>query len=79
MEQAGDASLYFDPENPQELAETIYRLWNDAALRENLSLKGQKNSAKFSWDKTARIFRAHYRLLGGQSLKTEDLELVQDS
>jgi len=78
MEQAGDASLYFDPENPQELADTIYRLWTDAELRKKLSLKGQKNSARFSWDKTARIFRAYYRLIGGQFLKKEDQELVQE-
>lgn len=76
MEQAGDAALFFDPDNPQELADTIYRLWTDAQLRKKLSLKGQKNSARFSWEKTARIFRAHYRLLSGKPLNKEDQELV---
>jgi glycosyltransferase involved in cell wall biosynthesis len=76
-EQAGDAPLYFDCDNPQEIADTIYRLWTDAELRKKLSLKGQKKSARLSWKKTARIFRAHYRLLSGQSLKKEDRELVQ--
>jgi glycosyltransferase involved in cell wall biosynthesis len=78
MEQAGDASLFFDPDNPQELADTLYRLWTDEELRKKLSLKGQKNSARFSWEKTARIFRAHYRLLSEQSLKKEDQLLVQE-
>jgi len=75
-EQTGDAALFFDPGNPQELADTIYRLWTHAKLREKLSLQGQKNSARFSWEKSARIFRAYYRLLSAKSLNSEDQRLV---
>jgi glycosyltransferase involved in cell wall biosynthesis len=76
MEQAEGAALFFDPDNPQELADTTYRLWTDEELRKKLSRKGQKKSARFSWEKSARIFRALYRLLSGQSLNSEDQLLV---
>jgi glycosyltransferase involved in cell wall biosynthesis len=79
MEQAENASLYFDPDNPQEIADTVYRLWTDAELRKKLSLEGQKNAARFSWEKTARTFRAHYRSLAGHSLNREDQLLVKES
>jgi glycosyltransferase involved in cell wall biosynthesis len=76
-EQAGNASLYFDPDNPQEIADTIYRLWTDAELRQKLSRKGQTNAARFSWEKTARTFRAHYRSLGGHTLTKDDQSLLK--
>jgi glycosyltransferase involved in cell wall biosynthesis len=75
-EQAGNAALYFDPDNPRELAESVYRLWTDPELRRELSEKGRKNSTRFTWEKTARIFRAHYRFLSGRLLNEEDKELV---
>lgn len=75
-EQAGNAALYFDPDNPRELAESVYRLWTDAELRRALSKKGRKNSTRFTWEKTAKIFRAHYRFLTGRPLNEEDKELV---
>ena len=78
-EQAGNASLYFDPDDPQEMADTIYRLWMDAELRKELSRNGQMNAARFSWEKTARTFRAHYRSLGGHTLTREDQCLLKES
>jgi glycosyltransferase involved in cell wall biosynthesis len=77
-EQTGDASLFFDPDKPQEIADTAYRLWTDAALREKLSAQGQRNAARFSWEKTARIFRAFYRLVSGKFYTKEDKLIVED-
>jgi glycosyltransferase involved in cell wall biosynthesis len=77
-EQAGNASLYFDPDNPKEMADIVYRLWNDAELREKLSREGQNIAARFSWEKTARIFRACYRTLSNRILTQEDQRLVQE-
>ena len=77
-EHAGSASLFFDPDQPQEIANTIYRLWTDAALREKLSAQGQQIAARFSWQKTAQIFRAYYRLISGKFYTREDQLLVRD-
>jgi hypothetical protein len=34
--------------------------------------------ARFTWEKTAKMFRAHYRRLLGASLSDEDLSLVTE-
>lgn len=41
-EQAGDAALLFDPNNPQDIAEKIELIWANEDLREELIYKGQK-------------------------------------
>lgn len=78
-ELAGDAALLFDPDKPDEVAEAIRRLWNDGALRAALADRGMKTVARFSWERTARIFRAHYRRLGNRTLSDEDLTLLNGS
>ena len=75
-EQAGDAALIFDPEKPEEIAEATLRIWTDETLRRTLVERGHKNVARFSWERTARIFRAHYRRLAGGPLTEEDRELI---
>jgi len=64
-EIAGDAALLFDPDDPEEIAETIYRLWMDETLRQELIGRGRKRATWFSWERTAHIFRAHYRRIAG--------------
>ena len=61
--QAGDAALLFDPEQPEQMAQAIERLWTDGELRTQLIEKGRANVARFTWDRTARLYRAHYRRL----------------
>lgn len=41
-EQVGDAGLFFDPNNIDDLAEKIYRIWTDEDLRQDLTKKGYK-------------------------------------
>jgi len=74
--QAGDAALLFDPDSPEQIADCIHLLWTDAKLREILAKRGAVNVARFSWEQTARIFRAHYRRIAGRILSEEDLALV---
>lgn len=74
--QAGDAALVFDPHQPAEIAEAIRRLWSDASLRQVLVERGRKNVARFSWDRTARMFRAHYRRIARRPLTEEDRALL---
>lgn len=43
--QAGDAALVFDPESVTEIAETMYRLWTDDALCDQLREQGRRFAA----------------------------------
>ncbi len=74
--QAGDAALVFDPRNPEAMADAMIRLWSDAALREDLARRGAVRVARFSWDRTARTYRALYRQLAGRPLTDEDRALL---
>lgn len=74
---AGEAALLFNPDRPEEIAEAIHRLWTDEALRRQLIERGRKRAACFSWDRTARIFRAHYRRLANRPLTQEDRALLE--
>lgn len=71
-DQAGDAALLFDPDAPAEIARAILRLWDDEPLRHQLAARGRGRVAEFTWDRTARLFRAHYRRLSGRPLTLED-------
>lgn len=46
-EQVGDAALLFDPENVDEIAESIERLWEDDGLCDELVVKGKIRAAKW--------------------------------
>ena len=74
-EQAGESALLFDPDKPEEIARQIHRLWTDEKLRDELIERGKQNVSRFSWERTARIFRAHYRRIAKRSLSAEDIEL----
>ena len=53
-EVGGDAALYFDPLNPDDLASLIDRFLADQALRKNMEARGLEQSSKFRWEATAR-------------------------
>jgi glycosyltransferase involved in cell wall biosynthesis len=72
----GDAGLLFDPDDVPEMALQLHRLWSDAKLRADLRERGKKRAAQFSFDHTARLFRAHYRRIGGRALSEEDRILL---
>ena len=75
-DQAGDAALLFDPCQPEEIAGAIHQLWRDEALRRSLVERGKRNVARFTWERTARIFRAHYRRIANRCLSEEDHTLL---
>jgi Glycosyltransferase len=72
----GDAGLMFDPDDTQAIAGEVLRLWQDAGLRASLRERGRERAALFSFDRTARLFRAHYRRIGQRSLSEEDRILL---
>lgn len=53
-EVAGDGALLFDPASPQELADCLARLTDDAALRSALVRAGSERAREFTWERTAR-------------------------
>lgn len=75
-EQAGDAALIFDPDRPAEIAGAIHRLWTDETLRQILVRRGHTKLGHFSWERTARLFRAHYRRIAHRPLTEEDRALL---
>ena len=53
-EVAGDAALLVDPHDVDAIAEAMYRLVTDPALRAELIRRGRENVKRFSWEKCAR-------------------------
>lgn len=53
-EVAGDAALYFNPEDPFEIAERILLVLSNPKLKKNLAKKGIERARVFSWDKCAQ-------------------------
>jgi glycosyltransferase involved in cell wall biosynthesis len=53
-EAGGDAALYVDPENVDDIAKNLKLLIEDKVLREKLIEKGYEQVKKFSWEKTAK-------------------------
>lgn len=53
-EVGGDAYLYVDAENPDDIAEKLMLIYKDEALRSTLVKNGQKRLQFFSWDESAK-------------------------
>ena len=52
-EICGDAALYVDARDPEDLAATLRRLADDPALRADLGRRGRERASLFSWDRAA--------------------------
>lgn len=52
-EVCGDAAIYIDPNDPADIKNKISAAPRDEKLREELSQKGKKQAALFSWEKSA--------------------------
>ena len=53
-EVGGDASLYFDPKNSDDLLEKLKTLYNNNELRKELISKGRQRIKDFSWEKCGK-------------------------
>lgn len=60
-EVVGDAALTVDPFDVDAIANSIRKLINDSALRQELSVKGQERANGFNWQETARKTLAVYK------------------
>ncbi len=50
----GDAALYFDPLDPEDIAAKISTMLTDEKLRQGFTKKGYKQADKYSWERMAR-------------------------
>jgi glycosyltransferase involved in cell wall biosynthesis len=64
-ETAGDAALLVDPLDGEALAEAVGRVIEDPTVAEDLSRRGQKRAAGFTWAETARRTWAIYEEVCG--------------
>ncbi len=63
-EVAGQGALYFDPHNPEEMANQLLQVLSDAALRTSSIEQGTLNLQRFNWADTARkTLAVYYRAL----------------
>jgi len=60
-EVAGEAALFVDPKNPEEISHAILRIITDAELRNRMIEQGLEQSKRFSWADTARQVMEIYR------------------
>ncbi len=79
VEYAGNAALLFDPEKPVEIADALRRLATEPELRERLRSAGRARLASFSWERSARTYRALYRELAGWPMTAEDHALLREA
>jgi glycosyltransferase involved in cell wall biosynthesis len=61
-EVAGEAARFFDPEQPQEIADAIVELLGDEPKASELIRRGYAQADRFSWVETARLTLGTYRL-----------------
>ena len=75
-EQAAGAGLLFDPLSVEEMAAALARMTSESTLRETLRLRGQRRLNDFSFERTARAYRAVYRRAARRELSEEDRSIL---
>jgi glycosyltransferase involved in cell wall biosynthesis len=70
--QVLDAALLFDPNSVESIAHAVARMVTERKLRQDLREFGYRRLKDFSWDRTAKAYRAVYRRAAGFSLTEED-------
>lgn len=60
-EIGGEGGIYFNPKNPDELAEKILCTLEDTDFRQKQILLGEKELKRFSWEKTGNLTADTYR------------------
>jgi glycosyltransferase involved in cell wall biosynthesis len=75
-QQVRDAALLFDPFSIGEIAKAVKKMATDAEFRIQLVARGIERRKVFSWEKTAKAYRALYRRAGNRPLSEEDQYLL---
>ena len=78
-EVAGDAALYFDPNDPYDIAEAMRKVISDQGLRHTLIMKGQIQAKKFEWRYTAKQTLEVFRnVIISYNIRVRNTQLVND-
>lgn len=75
-QQVGDAGIIFDPYDIDWIGDALHRLYTQPDLRRELIEKGKRRLNDFTWEKTARAYRAVYRRAVQRKLSDEDQKLL---
>jgi len=75
-EVGGEAALYFDPTDVEQIVETTRRLLRDAALREEVRARGLAQSVRFSWERAAQETSDVYNRLARSKFQTSEVSSV---
>lgn len=75
-EYAGDAALTFNPHFAESIATSLHRLCADHSFREQLRERGRERARLFTWERTARTYRALYRKVARIPLCEEEERLL---
>ena len=78
-EYAGDAALLFDPMSVASIADALCQMATDADVREALRQRGRTRVRRFTWERTAKTYRALYRQVARAPLSDEDRALLTDA
>ncbi len=66
-EVAGDAALFVDPGNVQEIGDAMRRVAEDPALAATLGEQGKQRAGQFSWERCAReTWKVYQEAVGGE-------------
>ena len=66
-EVMGDSALYFDPYEPEDMADKVIMVIEDTSLRKRLIGLGRENLKRFSWKKTASSLASLFRTIYDES------------
>ena len=75
-EQVRDAALMFDPTSSESIAHAVGRMATESELRRDLRRRGNRRIKDFTWERTAKAYRAVYRRAAGFPLSEEDRWLL---
>mgnify|MGYP005853213397 FL=1 len=51
-----ESAMFFNPYNPEDIAQKIIKVINDSSLREKLRQKGFENAKQYKWESSAKQF-----------------------
>ncbi len=77
-EYAGDSARLFDPLDVEGIADTLHAMATNPVLRDELRRRGSERVRSFSWERTAKTYRALYRRIAGAELSNEDNCLLEE-
>ena len=74
-EVLGDGALYFNPDEPESLANIMQTIVDNPDARKQLDLTGRQVLEKYSWKHSARILRSTYQTILGLSEEHTDARI----